>query len=438
MAGSIMNVALPSLRADLTLDAGAAQWVVNAYLLPLGALALLGGGLGDRYGRKQTFLAGIGLFLAGVIVAALAPGHGILLAGRALQGVGAALFTPNSLALIANAYEGAARQKAVGAWAAIGALAGAAAPVVGGAAVDLAGWRWAFAVILAPGVAALLIGGAYLVRDPPRPRSTKLDVQGALIATLALGGLVWALIALPARGLFDPWVAGAAMTSLALAGAFVCVERKLGPAAMLPTALFSTRAFVGVSVLTFFLYGALGGAMLLLPYLLIEAYGFEATEAGAALTPFPLLLASLSRFAGRAAALCGAWPMLVAGPAIVAAGFVLIADLPAVEFDYWRDMLPGLVLVALGMAATVAPLTTTVLDAAPAQYVGAASGVNSAIARIAGLIATALIGFVLIAADSPSDLASNVSSAAYAGAGLAVFSALCAVALLPRKRPAAT
>lgn len=430
---SMVNVALPTMQADLGTDAAGVQWTINAYLLPMSALVLLGGALGDCYGRKRIFLAGLMTFAVGSLACFLAPNLNALLAARALQGVGAALLAPNSLAVIASAFSGEARGKAVGAWAAAGAMASAAAPLLGGWLVDVASWRWAFLVVVPPALTALLVGRWAIreARDPARSAGS-LDWLGAALATVALGAVTWALIAYPARD-GDSAVLAALALGAAAAVAFVAVERGKGDHAMMPLALFATSSFTGISLLTLLLYGALGGLLILLPYTLIDAYGFTATEAGAAILPFPLTLAILSRFSGGLAGRIGPRPMLTAGPLGVAVGFALLTQLPAEGFDYWTDLFPALMAIALGMAASVAPLTTAVMNSVDEAHVGVASGVNNATARGAGLIATALLGHVLVnAGGDPSALIAAVGDAAIVGAALAAASAIAALALIRR------
>ena len=427
VVGSIINVALPSMQRDLGTDAAGAQWIVNAYLLPLGALVLIGGALGDHYGRKRLFQTGLIVFTIGCLGCALSPSLPALLAARAVQGVGAALLAPNSLAIIAASFTGERRGRAVGTWAAAGAIAGAVAPVLGGWIVDAANWHWAFLVVVPPAAAAYLVARrsvAESVEDPDD--AAPLDWTGAATITLALATLVWALIALPGRGIGDAGVLGALAAGTALAAAFGRVEHARGERAMMPLALFATPAFTGISLLTLLLYAALGGLLVLLPYMLIESFGFGATEAGAALLPMPLIIGTLSRAAGGLAGRIGTRPMLVAGPLVVAAGFALLSGVPSEGFDYWTDILPGLVTLSLGMATSVAPLTTAVMDSVPDDKVGVASGVNNAISRVAGLVATALLGFVLVGRTgegAATELVAGFGDAALIGAALAAASA---------------
>ena len=399
VVGSIVNVALPSMQDSLDTDAAGAQWIVNAYLLPLGALVLIGGALGDHYGRKRLFQIGLGVFTLGCLGCALAPTLPTLLVARAVQGAGAALLAPNSLAIIAASFSGEKRGKAIGTWAAAGAIAGAVAPVLGGWIVDAASWRWAFVLVVPPALAAFLVARRSVAESrESAAEAAPLDWLGAASATVALFASVWALIGLSGRGAGDPLVLVAALVGLAAFAAFLLIERRLGEAAMMPLALFATPSFSGISLLTLLLYAALGGLLVLLPYLLIDAFGFSATAAGAALLPLPVVIGTLSRYAGGLAERVGTHRMLTIGPLIVAAGFALLSRVPASEIGYARDILPGLLVLSLGMATSVAPLTTAVMNSVPDERAGTASGVNNAISRVAGLLATALLGFVLIEA----------------------------------------
>ena len=436
VVGSIINVALPSMQAELGTDAAGAQWIVNAYLLPLGAFVLIGGALGDHYGRKRLFQVGLAVFTLGCLGCALSQTLPTLLGARAVQGVGAALLAPNSLAILAASFEGERRGRAIGTWAAAGAIAGAVAPVLGGWIVDALDWHWAFLVVVPPAAVAYLVAHRSVAESAAHADdAAPLDWVGAGAVTLALGALVWGLIRLPASGPGDPATLAAFAVGAALAAAFVAVERARGEGAMMPPSLFTARAFVGISLLTLLLYAALGGLLVLLPYLMIRSMGFGATAAGAALLPMPLIIGTLSRAAGSVAVRVGTRRMLTVGPLVVAAGFALLAGVPATGIDYWTDLLPGLVVLSLGMATSVAPLTTAVMDSVPAERTGVASGVNNAISRVAGLVATALLGFVLVGPgagaaggadgtiDAGAALASGFASAALVGAVLAAASA---------------
>ena len=422
--GSIVNVALPAIQQDFAAGAAGAQWVVNAYLLPLGALVLIGGALGDHEGRRRIFLAGLVLFGFATLGCALAPSLETLLAARAAQGIGAALFTPTSLAIIAASFSGAERGRAIGTWAAAGAIAGAAAPVVGGWVVDQASWRHAFLLVLPMALAALWLGRS-VPQSRDRRSGARLDWSGAALAILGLGALVWGLTRLPAGDSMPAIGAGAAV----LAG-FLWVEHRKGARAMMPLALFSTPTFTGISLLTLFLYAALGGLFVLLPFHLIRS-GYSATAAGAALLPLPLAMGLLSPRIGAIATRLPLKPVLTAGPLVAAAGFALLARAGTVEPDYWRIVFPALLIVALGLAISVAPLTNAVMNAVGDDHSGTASGVNNAIARVAGLLAVASLGLVLGGPEQdPAALSQGFSRAALAGAVLAAAGGFSAFALI--------
>ena len=420
--GSIVNVGLPAIGRSLAADGEGLSWIVNAYLLPLTALLLLGGAAGDRFGRRRLLLGGIGLFVVASALCALAPGLGWLLAGRVLQGIGAAMLMPNSLAILGSTFDGEARGRAIGTWAAVGAAAGAIGPLVGGWLIDVAGWRAMFLVNLPIGAAALLLAWRN-VRDAPESDPPHLDLMGAVLATTGLALLTWGLtVASGPRGAGLLGVAALALGTISLA-LFVVVQRRRGDQAMLPLALFGSTRFVGLTLLTFLLYGALGGVLVLIPYVLIDVGGYSAAAAGAALLPLPAAIALLSPTMGRIAVKVGArWPLSL-GPVIVAVGFVMAMRIGG-DASYWSSTLPAMLLIAAGMACAVAPLTTSVLAAVDAEHTGVASGFNSAVARGGGLFATALLGAVL--ASHGQSLESMFHIALWAGAAAALAAAASA------------
>jgi EmrB/QacA subfamily drug resistance transporter len=435
--GSVVNVGLPAIERDLASSGASGAsigWLINAYLLPLGALVLLGGVAGDRYGRKRMFLAGLGLFSAASLACALAPGFGWLLAARAAQGVGAALLMPASLALLGAAFEGEARGRAVGTWAAAGAITGALGPLAGGWLVDTVGWRSIFLVNLPIAAASAWLAWRKIdeSRADDRP---PLDVAGAILATAGLGLATYGLTVLAARsGGGAAAHAGVGLASLgagvAALAAFIAVEARLGTRAMMPLALFGTRSFVGVTLLTLCLYAALGGMVVLLPYLLIRSAAWSAAGAGAALLPLSVAMGLGSRAAGRLAERIGARTLLSVGPLIVAAGFALFLRVGAGPVRYAIDLLPALAVVACGLTLSVAPLTAAVMGAVDAAHVGSASGVNNATARVAGLLATALLGFVLAGDAAAPDFIGRFHAAATFGALLALAAGAAAFALV--------
>jgi len=423
--GSVVNVALPAIGASLHGDAAGMQWVVNAFLLPLSALLLFGGAAGDRFGKRRLLIAGVALFGVASIGCAAAPSLGWLLAARFLQGVGAALLMPNSLAILGVSFSGAAKGRAVGIWAAAGAAGGAVGPVIGGWLTDVWSWRATFLINIPLVAAAMLLAYLYVSADDEKP-SSPLDVLGSILATAALGVTTWALTEGSARGWSIAALLGA-VAGLLLLAAFVFVERRRGDEAMMPVALFGSPAFVGLSVLTFLLYGALGGLFVLVPYVLIEAGGYSAAEAGAALLPLPLIIGVFSPLAGALAAKIGPRLPLTVGPVVVAAGCVLALWMGTGQ-SYWFSVLPSMSVIALGMAVAVAPLTSAVLSVVDARHVGTASGINSATARTGGLVTTALVGAVM-SATGPA-LIGAFGMAALAGAALCVGAALAAYFLI--------
>ncbi|MEM9011431.1 MAG: MFS transporter [Pseudomonadota bacterium] len=425
IVGSIINVALPTMQEEFSAGPTGAQWIVNAYLLPLGAFVLIGGAIGDHHGRKRVFQAGMIVFTLACVLCAVAWSFPVLLLGRALEGIGAAMIAPTSLAIIADGFSGKARGQAVGTWAAAGAVAGAIAPLAGGLIVDFAGWRWAFVAVIPIAVLAF-ITSQRSVRESRAGSEDRapLDWAGAGLAAIGLLALIWALIALPERGATLP-VLGAGTAGLVFLALFVRVEALKGDRAMTPLSIFTRRTFAGLSLLTLFLYMALGGLLVLLPYILIQDLGYGATAAGAAILPFPLILGLLSRrMGGGMAERFGTRVLLTTGSLLVAAGFGIFTLVPAENVSYWRNILPGLVMLALGMSASVAPLTSAVLSSVGERYTGIASGVNNAISRIAGLVATAFLGIVLI--GSADNLSAGFALAAWAGVALAGLSAASA------------
>ena len=428
--GSVVNVALPALSQGLEVNPANLSWAINAYLLPLGVLILLGGALGDHFGRRRLFQIGLSTFAFASLACAAAPSFAWLLAARGLQGLGAALLMPNSLAILSGAFTGEARGRAIGTWAAAGALAGAMGPIIGGWIVDTVGWRAIFLLNLPIAAGAGYLAGKYVEERRASSGAAPLDALGAGLATAALGLLTWALTKASesSQAYSSAW--SAAVGGILLFGLFVRHEGKLGARALMPLAMFAAPTFVGLTLLTFFLYGSLGGLLVLLPFLLIKVEGWLAVAAGAALLPLPVLIGLGSRFMGRVASVYGERLPLSIGSGLVGIGLALYGRIGSHAINYWLDIFPATVLVALGMGACVAPLTTAVMTSVDADHVGLASGFNSAVARIAGLIATALLGFVFARQESTEAFMVGFRAAALIGAASAAFAAGSALLLV--------
>jgi EmrB/QacA subfamily drug resistance transporter len=427
--GSVVNVGLPAIGRDLHGGAGDLQWVVNFYLLPLSALLLLGGALGDRFGRRRLLVVGIALFALASVICALSPTLPSLIFARGLQGIGAARRMPNSLAILGNVFSGAARGQAIGIWAAAGAATSAIGPVLGGGLIDSVGWRAIFLLNVPLAAGAIWLAMRFIDAQPREAAKAPLDWAGAIAATFALAASTWGLtIGSSPQG----WTAFAIVAIVAgacLLAAFIWLEKRRGDDALMPLALFGSRSFVGLSLLTLLLYGALGGLLVLLPYVLIQAAGYSATQAGAALLPLPLVMAIVSPIIGGVAGRLGPRLPLSAGPAIMAAGCLLALRIDAAS-SYWTTILPAMLVISLGMATAVAPLTTAVLTSVDARHTGSASGLNSALARTGGLIATALIGAVL--AERAAMLIDGFHIATLVCAIAAASAGLCAFALIEK------
>jgi EmrB/QacA subfamily drug resistance transporter len=424
--GSVVNVGLPAISRSFNADAVGLQWVVNAYLLPLSALLLLGGAAGDRFGRRRLLIAGVIVFGIASLACSVAPTLPFLLFARFVQGASAAMLMPNSLAILGQSFRGEAKGRAIGIWAATGAAAGAIGPVLGGWLIDAGSWRLAFLINLPVSTAAVALACRYVDEDVDEAAGV-LDWSGGALATAGLGFTTWALTEGSSRTwvpLIFVFLAAGIIFSLL----FLLAERRLGDNAMMPLSLFGSPSFVGLTLLTFLLYAALGGLFVLLPYMLIQADKYTATQAGAALLPLPLIIAVASPAAGALAARIGPRWLLIMGPIVVAAGFLLALRVGS-NTSYWLCVFPAITVIALGMAAAVAPLTTAVLMSVDNRHTGAASGLNSAVARTGGLVATALIGPVIAASDAA--LISAFDVAAMIGAVICVMAAASGVLVNP-------
>ena len=431
---TVVNVALPRIGEDLGTGLAGLQWTVNAYLLTLAGLLLLGGALGDRLGRRRVFVAGVVWFAAASLLCAVAPSAGLLVGARALQGAGAALLTPGSLAIIEATFHAEDRAAAIGAWSGLGGVTTAIGPFVGGWLVDVATWRLVFLLNLP--LAAVVVWIA--VRHVPETRRSAaatgpIDVAGAVLAALALAGVSWALIEGPGRG-WDGATLAALAGGVVAGGAFVARERRAADP-MLPLGVFSSRQFSAANAVTFVVYGALGASMFLLPIQLQRVVGFSALAAGTALLPMTALLLLLSARAGRLAARLGPRLPMALGPVVAGAGLALLVRVGPGS-TYLADVLPAVVVFGLGLALTVAPLTATVLGAAAVEHAGVASAVNNGVARTAALLAVAAVptlagiaGGTTGAADVAA-FSDGFHTAALITAGMAVAGGLLAAATI--------
>ncbi len=433
---TIVNVALPHIGDDLDAGVAGLQWVLTGYLLTLASFILLGGALGDRYGRRRVFVVGAVWFGLASLACGLAPNLGFLVGARMLQGVGAALVAPSSLALLQASFVPEDRAKAVGAWSGLGGLAGAIGPLIGGWTVDGPGWRWAF-LLSVPLLAVAVISARALPESREPERGRHFDVAGAALAVLALAPATWALTEAGDRG----WTAPSVLLAggVAVLGGIGFVRRQLtAPEPLVPPRLFRSRDFTVLNVVTFVLYAALGTEFFLVVYQLQVGAGWTGLAAGTALVPATLLMLFGSAWSGGLAVRIGPRPQLVVGPLLVAVGVLLLGRLD--ETARWTtDVAPGAIVFGLGLVAFVAPLTASVMASVDAGHVSTGSGVNNAVARTGGLVALAVIPSLsgLTDAVGPAETTDAFRSAMWMIAALAVLASGISLVGL-RRRPAGT
>jgi EmrB/QacA subfamily drug resistance transporter len=389
--GTVVNVAVPDIGRDLDASTSDLQWVLNGYLLTLASLILLGGSLGDRHGRRRIFVLGVGLFTAASLLCAIAPNAEMLIFARLLQGIGGALLTPGSLAMIESSFRPGDRARAIGAWSGLGGVAAAVGPLLGGYLVDAVSWRAIFLINLPIGVLVMALAARHVpeTRDPTA--SGRLDVAGAILVGLGLAGTTYALIEAPGKGA-SPLILLAAIGGVAALVAFLVVERRSANP-MMPLDIFSSRQFSAANLVTFVVYAALSGVFFLLVAFLQISLGYSAIAAGAASLPVTVLMLLLSARSGALAQRIGPRLPLTVGPLVIAVGLLLMLRIDPGD-SYVSSVLPAVIVFGLGLTLVVAPVTATVLAAADSRHSGIASGINNAVARVAGLLAVAVLPLI--------------------------------------------
>ncbi|MBV8161753.1 MAG: DHA2 family efflux MFS transporter permease subunit [Acidimicrobiia bacterium] len=386
---TVVNIALPRIGTDLGIGLSGLQWTVNAYTLTLSGFLLLGGSLGDRYGRKRLFLIGVVWFAAASLLCAVSPSGVFLIGARAVQGIGAALLTPGSLAILEASFGPEDRAAAIGAWSGLGGVAAAVGPFLGGWLVDAATWRLVFLINLPLAVAVVWVASRHVPETRDTGMTPGLDVVGAFLGALGLAGMIYALTEAGNRGWTAPVVVATGLVGVLAVAAFVVTEAR-SPHPILPLGIFRSRQFTAANLVTFVVYGALGGALFLLPLQLQRGAGYSPLEAGTALAPLTVIMLLNSARAGRLAQRIGPRLPMTLGPLIAGTGLLLLTRI-GTHTSYASDVLPGVVVFAVGLSFTVAPLTATVLAAASEEHAGVASAVNNEVARVAGLVAVAAL-----------------------------------------------
>jgi EmrB/QacA subfamily drug resistance transporter len=441
--GTVVNAALPAIARDLHANLGDLQWVLTGYLLTLGSLLVLGGSLGDRYGRRRIFVIGLISFASTSLLCAIAPDTGSLIAARCIQGVAAALVVPNSLAIVSASFHPDDRGRAIGAWSGLGGIATALGPFLGGWLIDSVSWRWVFVINLPISAAAVAIAMRHVPESRDEHAGKRLDVVGSVLLTVGLAGLVYALIEGPGNDWSVRTVGLGAVGVLSLVAFLVAEARRENP--MVPLAIFRSHQFSGANAVTFAVYAALGTVTFLLVVHLQTDLGYSALEAGASLLPITACMLLFSARSGALAQRIGPRIPMTVGPLVVAVGMVLLGRVEP-GTTYWETVFPALLVLGLGLSLTVAPLTATVLGAVEDSHAGIASAINNSVARIAGLLAVAVLPAAAgLTAAQGLDLVDGVSRAMYIADGLAAVGGVLAfltirrgarVESVPRANPA--
>lgn len=435
---TVVNVALPTIGADLGTDFAALQWMVTGYTLTLASFILLGGSLGDRYGRRRIFVIGVVWFAAASLLCGLAPNAGLLIAARALQGVGGALLTPGSLAILQASFSGEDRARAIGAWSGLGGVATAIGPFLGGWLVESVSWRWVFLINVPIAVAVVWIAARHVPETRDVDATGRLDILGAVLGALALAGTTYALIEAPAQGVAAPAVLGSAALGLVAAALFLLVERRTRHP-MLPLQIFKNRQFSATNAVTFLIYAVFGGIFFLLVQHLQVVAGFSPLASGVAMLPVTALMLVLSPWAGALSSRIGPRLPMTVGPLVCAVSLVLMLRIDQ-DASYLLDVLPPVIILGLGLSLLVAPLTATALSSVPERQVGLASGVNNAVARAAGLIAIAVLpaaaGLTGEVYSEPVQFAAGFDAACLIGAVVLVLGGLLAAFTIRNPGPA--
>ncbi|HSG31109.1 MAG TPA: MFS transporter [Thermodesulfobacteriota bacterium] len=389
-----MNVVLPVFQLELNAKISQVQWVIESYALFLASLLLLGGALGDHYGRKKIFAIGVVIFSLSSLWCGLSPDIHQLIAARAFQGIGSAVLVPGSLAIITSSFRQEKRGKAIGTWAAFTALMTALGPLLGGWLAEHISWRWVFFINVPISVLVIITLIKFVPEIKNTEQKSKLDLVGGLLITLSLGCIVFGLVESSNHGFSNPFILPSIIIGIIFFGVFIYHEKKVENP-LVPLDLFKSTVFTGGNIVTFFLYSALSGAIFFVPFNLVQIQGYSATQAGAAFLPLLIILFLLSRWSGSIVDKYGAKPPLVIGPIISAVGYLMLTEIDMSISNYWNSFLPAMIVLGLGMSATIAPLTTAVMNAANVEHSGVASGINNSVGRIAGVLSIAVLGLFM-------------------------------------------